>query len=139
MWNAPTGLVMPAAWTCVFGGWPFHRLFERRQGRVNSREFRDGFLRVCVGPLGFLLVDFLFLPRLECQLSGLVSWRASAFACLSDGEAGRFFVDFLKGSLSESLDFYEYWVDFVWATARQVKFSPMFSGLFLKELALSGM
>ena len=55
----------------------------------------------------FGLVDFLVLPRPECQPAGLASPRASVLACLSDGEASETRVDFLAGSFSESMDFYD--------------------------------
>ena len=129
---------MPAGWTCVL------EVGLASLVRATARQVKlpRNLWRLSTG-LGrfqdFGLVDFLVLPRPECQLAGLASPRASVLACLSDGEAGETLVDFLAGSLSGPMDFYEFWVNVVWATARQAKVSPISSGLFLEELGLSGM
>ena len=73
---------MPGGWTRVsedLGS----RVFERRRGRTNPRSFRGDFLLECGGLQDFELVDFLVLPRLECQLAGLASPRASVLESLN--------------------------------------------------------
>ena len=71
---------------------------------------RGDFLLVCGRLQNVELVVFLFLLRLECQLAGLASPRASVLAYLSDGEAGVTLAVFLASSFSESIDFYDFWV-----------------------------
>ena len=58
-------------------------LLVRRRCRLNSRGCCRGFL-LDLERFQFLgLVDFLVLPRPECQLAGLASPRASVLAYLS--------------------------------------------------------
>ena len=83
---------------------------DRRRGRINSRGFVREFLIDFEGFQFPGLVDFIVLPLPECQLAGLPSPRASVFAVWSDGEAGVTLVVFLASSLSESMDFYDFWV-----------------------------
>ena len=77
-----------------------------------------------------IFVVFPVLPRPECQLAGLASPWDSALTCLSDGESGVTLVGFLASPFAESRDSYDFGFALIWAAARLVKFSPMFSGLF---------
>ena len=59
-------------------------LLGRRRGRLNPREFHGVLLLDFGGLQDFENVDFLVIPRPECQLAGLVSPRDSVVAHLSN-------------------------------------------------------
>ena len=110
----------------------------RRRGRLNSRGFHGDLLRVCGGLQDFDNVDFLVLSRPECQLTGLVCPRDSVVASLSDSEAGVTLVVCLACVSQDRWISTTFGFALIRATARPIQFLPMFSGLFLEELALSG-
>ena len=74
-----------------------------------SRGFCRGILLDLDGFRFLGLVDFLVLPRPECQPAGLASPRESVRTDLSVGEAGVTLVDFPAGSFAESMDVYDWW------------------------------
>ena len=75
--SSETGV--PAGWTRVSEDLG-PRVLERRRGRINSQGFCREFI-LDFERFQFLgLVDFLVLPRPECQQAGLASPRASVLA-----------------------------------------------------------
>ena len=61
------------------------------------------------------------------------------FCCSSNGEAGETRVDLLAGSVSESLDSYNYWVDACLGDGEaDESLADSLAGFVFRKLALSG-